>query len=65
LPTPTALPVAARTKSREPLKPLCLFFILYTHFYLFVFNKRTFYQAAEKKQTAEVSFQEIFFWKIS
>lgn len=55
MPTPTALPAAARTKPREPLKPLCLFFVLHTHFYLFVFNKRTFYQAAEKKQTAEVS----------
>lgn len=42
MPTPTALPAAARTKPREPLKPLCLFFALHTHFYLFVFNKRTF-----------------------
>jgi len=33
---------------------------LHTHFYLFVFNKRTFYQAAEKKQTVKVSFKEIF-----
>jgi len=34
--------------------------MLHTHFYLFVFNKSTFYQVAEKKQAAKVSYKEMF-----